>query len=522
IGGRAVLLPGAEIGADAQVLPGACVASTVPAGQHWGGSPVRPVHEPDVFDPPAAPARSWRWHLAYQLGSLINGLLLVAAAVPDVMLATKVLPHGVTLRTACLALAPWMPLMTVMELAGYALLLAAVVRLAGKALRPGIHSVHSRTAWSAWLVYRLVENARHTLFPLYASLFTSVWLRLLGARIGKRTELSTVVTLPTLLRAGSGAFVADDVLAAPYELCGGWLRLGISEVGNRAFVGNSGIVGPGKTVTDGALVGVLSGTPMNVPKDSSWLGLPAMRLPRTPQCHDLARTFEPPRRLVALRAAVELTRLVPLVLGGLLALSVTEAILLLWNLGGPWLTMLLVGPVLYLAGWIAAGLTTVAKWFLVGKFTPSEHPLWSGFVWRNELYATFVGVLAEPWFVPGAIGTPTLIWWLRSLGSRIGRSVWCETHWLPEPDLVEIGAGATVDRGCVLQTHLFHDRVMRLDRVRLDRDATIGPHSIALPGSSIGHGTNLGAGSLVMAAETVPPNSVWYGNPITPRLDDNS
>jgi non-ribosomal peptide synthetase-like protein len=105
-------------------------------------------------------------------------------------------------------------------------------------------------------------------------------------------------------------------------------------------------------------------------------------------------------------------------------------------------------------------------------------------------------------------------WWLRSLGARIGRGVWCDTYWLPETDLVGIGDGATVNRGCVLQTHLFHDRIMRMDSVRLAAGASLGPHSIALPGTAIGTGASIAAASLVMRGETVPDGTRWAGNPI--------
>jgi hypothetical protein len=40
-----------------------------------------------------------------------------------------------------------------------------------------------------------------------------------------------------------------------------------------------------------------------------------------------------------------------------------------------------------------------AKWLLVGRFRVAERPLWSSFVWRNELADTFVEVLAAPWLV---------------------------------------------------------------------------------------------------------------------------
>ena len=155
------------------------------------------------------------------------------------------------------------------------------------------------------------------------------------------------------------------------------------------------------------------------------------------------------------------------------------------------------------------------KWLLVGRFRPVEHPLWSSFVWRNELADTFVEVLAVPWLVGHAGGTPVLTAWLRSMGASIGRGVWLETYWLPESDLVRLGDGATVNRGCVVQTHLFHDRIMSMDEVRIDEGATLGPNGIVLPGAGIGAGTTVGPGSLVTRGDAVPAATRWLGNPIT-------
>ena len=113
-----------------------------------------------------------------------------------------------------------------------------------------------------------------------------------------------------------------------------------------------------------------------------------------------------------------------------------------------------------MAGLVAALVTVAAKWLLVGRLRPGTHPLWSSFVWRNELADTFVEVLAAPWFARAVAGTPLLNAWFRLMGAKIGRGVWCETYWLPETDLVELGDGATVNQGSVVQTHLFHDRML--------------------------------------------------------------
>ena len=82
---------------------------------------------------------------------------------------------------------------------------------------------------------------------------------------------------------------------------------------------------------------------------------------------------------------------------------------------------LLAGPALLAAGIVAALTATVMKWLLVGKFREIDHPLWSSFVWRNELADTFVEALAVPWLIGSIGGTPLLTAWLRTMGVKIGR-----------------------------------------------------------------------------------------------------
>ena len=117
-----------------------------------------------------------------------------------------------------------------------------------------------------------------------------------------------------------------------------------------------------------------------------------------------------------------------------------------------WAAVLLAGPVLLVAGHLAAAVTVVAKWLIVGRHRAGDHELWTSFVWRNELADTFTEMLAAPWFARMTAGTPALNAWLRLMGSKVGEGVWCDTYWLPESDLVELGDGSTVNHGCVVQT----------------------------------------------------------------------
>jgi non-ribosomal peptide synthetase-like protein len=527
---RTTLMPGAVVGAGAEIEAGSAVAGPVPTGERWAGSPAERVGSAR-HGREARPASRRRWLVAYGVGSVaVAGLpvtgvaagLLVTAALVGGASSLGVSSRGVSsLGVSSLAEVVWralalVPLATVVAGVVYAGLVVAVVRLLGIGLHEGRHPVRSRIGWQAWCTERVLDAARTLLFPLYASLVTPLWLRLLGARVGRNTEISTVLLLPSLTQIASGAFLADDTMVATYELGGGRMTIGRSKVGRRAFLGNSGMTGAGRSVPREALVAVLSAVPKKAKRGSSWLGSPPVRLRRAVASFDEERTFRPSRRLRVARGCWEVLRLIAPMVSGAIALGVGGTLLALWSAVGIGWTVLLAAPVLVVAGAVAAVVSTIAKWVFVGRITAREHPLWSSLVWRNEVQDTFVETVARPWFAEQAIGTPALVVWLRSLGATIGRGVWCETYWLPEADLVTIGDGATVARGTVVQTHLFHDRVMQLDTVRLGAGGTLGPHSVILPAAGIGPGATIAPASLVMRGEQVPGGTSWAGNPISP------
>ncbi|MET9684369.1 Pls/PosA family non-ribosomal peptide synthetase [Streptomyces coeruleorubidus] len=509
VGTRSMLFPGARVGKRAEVAPGSAVVGQVPTGQRWAGAPAVKLGKAKRNWPKERPEKGGFWRAMYGVSGFgLRALPLLAGLAALLTGSLFVAPGaglGEALRGAALALVP----ATVAFGAVYALLLLVAVRLLSLRLREGTHPTHSRVGWQAWTVTQLMDQSREMLFPLYAGLVTPVWLRLLGMRIGRGAEVSTVLALPSLTTVGDGAFLADDTLTAPYELGGGWMRIGRAQIGRRAFLGNSGMTAPGRSVPDGGLVGVLSATPKKAKKGSSYLGLPPVKLPRNAGGGDQSRTYEPPARLLWARGLVELCRIVPVLCSAALAVLTVAALSALGAWAWP-----LAGVVLLTVGAAGCALSVVAKWLLVGRHRSGEHPLWSSFVWRNELADTFVEVVAVPWLAGRVPGTPLMTLWLRGLGARIGRGVWVESYWLPETDLVTLGDGATVNRGCVLQTHLFHDRILRTDTVVLREGATLGPGGIVLPGSAVGARTTLGPASLVMAAESVPDDTRWLGNPI--------
>lgn len=516
IGARTTLLPGAAVGKNADVAPGSGVLDKIKNGQYWKGSPAVKSGKARHPWPDERPPRRAHWSAVYGLTSvLLAGLPLIAVAAGLALIGAAV--HSTrSLAQAVLPALAWAPAATLAALLVYALLTVIAVRILSIRLREGYHPVRSLAGWRLWTTERLMDAARNYLFPLYASLLTPTWLRLLGAKVGRGTEISTVLLTPKFTVIEDGAFLADDTMVASYELGGGWIYAAKTTIGRRAFLGNSGITQPGRRVPDDGLVAVLSATPPKAKRGSSWLGSPPMRLRRRPAEAAADTTYDPPLRLKAMRAFVETFRLLPIFVTVAVGLAVLGTMQALATGFGIWWAALCGGPTLLAAGVIAGGVTIAAKWLLVGRIKASDFPLWSPFVWRNEVADTFVETVAAPWFARAASGTPIMNLWLRGLGAKVGRGTWCETYWLPEADLVTLGAGATVNRGCVVQTHLFHDRIMQMDSVVLEPGSTLGPHCVALPAARLGAGASVGPASLVVRGDEVPPSTRWQGNPIRP------
>jgi non-ribosomal peptide synthetase-like protein len=519
VGARCTLAPGAVVGKDAEVAPGSYVDVVVPSGEYWSGAPAERQSD-RARGPWQGEVRSSgdsAWLGAYGvLAWLIATLPAISLAIGGLVLLPAVRGAdslGEVVADAWLLL----PVAAIVSWVVMALLILLLVRVLGAGMKEGHVPVRSGTGVRIWGTLRVLDEARTWLFPLYSSALTPTWLRLLGAKVGDGVEASTVLLIPKFTTIGDHSFLADDTLVGCYELGGGWMRVAHVKIGKRAFVGNSGMAAPGRKVPKESLVAVLSAAPArgDAKARSSWVGSPPTKLRRTAGGGDDSRTYDPPRKLRVARGAVELLRVVPMLVLAYLVAGVAITIGALMS-ESVWLAVVLAGPVLLLAGVVGAVVTSLAKWLLVGRHRVGDHPLWSSFVWRNELADTFTEVIAAPWFAAPAQGTVALNVWLRTMGARIGRGVWVDSYWLPETDLIRLDDGATVNRGCVVQTHLFHDRVLSMDEVVLRAGATLGPNSVILPAASIGRHTTIGPVSLVMRGEAVPSRTRWIGNPIGP------
>jgi non-ribosomal peptide synthetase-like protein len=507
---------------DLSLLPD---GSSISAGESRRGSPAEPA---EVSVPAAIAARASRLrrtvfgvlHLAviYALGMAFLPTLLPSAA----------LLWFAGAKESTLRLAGLLPAAGVLGMVTFCLWIALLKCLILPRVRPGIYRVESALYLRKWAVDLLMKASRTLAKPLYTTIYLPPWLRLLGARIGRRAEISTVSQIsPELTEIGDQSFFADGSIIGGRRCHRGVVELARSRIGRRSFVGNSAILPVGRSLGDRCLLGCLSAPPAGVgatPDGTEWLGSPSFALPyrRKIEGFDESVTHEPTRKLIAQRLAVDALRIAIPSSVGALELGLLRTLVALGHAqlsSGVWLLSV---PAAAMASAAVGLLCVVAtKKILIGTFRPTIQPLWSMFVWLNEAVNGAYETVAAPLLAP-LLGTPFCAFWLRLLGCKIGRHVYLDTTLFSEFDLVTIGDYAALNAGAIIQNHLFEDRIMKASHLNVGDECCVGGMAVVLYDTEMQRGSSVGPLSLLMKGETLPPDTRWIGIPTAQVPIDSS
>jgi len=389
-------------------------------------------------------------------------------------------------------------------------------------LKAGTTSLHSVKYLRHWFAAYLLENTRTILAPVYATVYFPGLMRELGAKVGRGSEISTVSHVcPDLLEIGDGSFLADACLIGGQRVHNGKAEFGAVHIGSKTFIGNSALVSGGHRIANDVLIGVASTPPANtpvVPRGTRWLGSPGFELPNTQQvcCFADKQIFKPSLFARAERALTDFARvLLPGIIAMADAVAFVAIIVTAYRLLPLWAVIVLVPVVATALAFSAVTVTALIKTLLTGTHESVVKPLWSRYVWRNELvngvYESVAAAAMQP-----LMGTPFIATCLRMMGCRIGK--WCviDTTLFSEFDLVEIGDRANLNLGSTIQTHLFEDRIFKADRLQIGEGCSIGNMAVVLYGTEMQPGSVLKPMSVLMKGETLPPRTHWHGIPCEP------
>jgi len=506
---------------------------TVPAGRIWTGSPARDVGAFDAAARPSRPIVSKR-RLAgeaiyFLLGVLVIAVLFFMPVFPSFVLIdwldetesmSWLMGDDITTQLMRYLVFAF-PASAVLVLCT-ALVSAAIRWSVLPRLKPGSWPVHSNTYCGKWLVSQIQESSLNVLHGIYATIFAPFWYRLLGAKVGRDAEISTALgVVPDMLTLGDETFIADAVLLGDEEIDGGWMTMKPTVISHRSFVGNGAYIPDGTVLPENVLIGVLSRAPSNMQMQDgdTWLGAPPINLPAREQTsgYPESLTFRPsPLRRLG-RGLIEAFRIAaPHAI--VIAVGYTLVLDLMPLAGaGHWLSVIWA---LSLAGfWYGIGtfaFVALFKWLLLGRYKKRAEPMWTPFVWLSEGVTNMYEGIAVPNFMRYLRGTPWLPLAFNLLGCRIGRGVYLDTTDITEFDCVSIGEYSELNALSCPQTHLFEDRVMKIDHVKIGARVYLGPRTTILYSAEVGDDAKIGAMTLVMKGEHIPSKSVWSGCPAAP------
>lgn len=119
-------------------------------------------------------------------------------------------------------------------------------------------------------------------------------------------------------------------------------------------------------------------------------------------------------------------------------------------------------------------------------------------------------------FVDFILLTPFVNFFLKLLGAKLGKNVQINSKFIADATLLEIGDNTVIGGGAVIIGHVMERGVLKLRRVKIGSNVTIGSHSTIMPGCQIGDNAIIGAGAVLLKNTKVEPRSIWYGVPAAP------
>jgi non-ribosomal peptide synthetase-like protein len=535
IGSYAVLEGNTAIGAFGHLEGQSALSDgeVVPAGRIWQGSPARDIGAFDPASNRARPALSRQRVLIeavyFVFGALLITTLFFLPVFPSFILIDWIddVERFPILRSSDVSfqLLKYFILAfpaSAVLIVCTALLSAGIRWIVLPRLKPGSWPVHSNLYCSKWLVNQIQESSLAVLHGVYATVYAPFWYRLLGAKVGRDAEISSALGLvPDMLTLGDETFIADAVMLGDEHIDGGWMTMQPTVISRRSFVGNGAYIPDGTTLPENVLIGVHSTAPANAQMQDgdTWLGSPPINLPAREQTSGFPEylTYRPsPVRRLA-RGLIEAYRIVaPHAI--VISVGYTVVLNVMPMAGdGRWgdvIFYLTVAGLLYGIGtffFIAA-----LKWLLLQRYRKCSVPMWTPFVWLSEGVTNLYEGIAVPNFLRYLRGTPWLPMALNLLGCRIGKGVYLDTTDITEFDCVTVGDYSELNGLACPQTHLFEDRVMKVDHVTIGRRVYMGPRSAVLYGAVVADHAQLGALTLVMKGEFIPAATSWKGCPAAP------
>lgn len=493
----------------------------VPQGLYYAGSPAVPANLPadhvtrqKIKIEESSMVENTLFGILHYLGIEFLMIMYSLCLLPGISLIGYYAEHGNYLLTIFFAA----PAGAILFLSLYYLSIMFCKKIIMDKIKPGRYPLKSFYYFRYWVIAKMMDSEE--LFILADSLYMPMFMRLLGAKLGKKVEMGeSPQIIPDLVTIKDGGFTASSVALAWPQVHGDSITFAPVSVGKKGFLGNLSFLPAGKKIGDAGLLGSLSIPPESNKSEeanTAWLGSPAVFLPKREVFvgYSDKDTYNPPRKLYCLRLAIEFIRII---------IPSTFSLIILFNLmcvmnfmvnHFSWLTLGLVLPLAELC--TVAGLVAVLvalKWILLGRLKPLTRPIWDVFIWKNDVIEYTYSYFTASYFVDMVLGTPFAFLVPRCMGTKIGKRAYLDSSLFSEFDLINIGDDVCLNSEAIIQTHLYEDRIFKVSHVTINSGCNVGIASIVLYNTLMEENSSLGSLSLLMKGECLPANTEWAGIP---------
>ncbi len=188
-----------------------------------------------------------------------------------------------------------------------------------------------------------------------------------------------------------------------------------------------------------------------------------------------------------------------------------------WTANASWGFKLFAMGLSLAAGYFLFGLTLI---LLVGLFRTltrlrlqeGVHPLFSLEALKWALISSLY-LMINFTFIEFVLLTPFANLLFRMLGAKLGKNVQINSRHFYDASLVEIGDNTVLGGNAIINGHTVERGRLRLRKVKIGKNVTIGSHATIMPGCEIGDNAIIGASAVLLKNSKVGPREVWFGLP---------
>ena len=166
----------------------------------------------------------------------------------------------------------------------------------------------------------------------------------------------------------------------------------------------------------------------------------------------------------------------------------------------------------FLFGFTLIVLVGIFRFIFRLRLSEGEYPMFSAEALKWAFISSLY-LMINYTFIDFILLTPFANLLFRMLGAKLGKNVQFNSKNVFDATLLEIGDNSVIGGGAIINGHIVERGKLKLRKVKIGKNVTIGSHSTIMPGCEIGDRAIIAASTTLQKDTKVEPRDVWVGMP---------